>query len=191
MSRVGMLKDNNGWPVFGTELPSSTGKIKRWCPAKMVPSVGTAQREKPGKTERERAFLQAGRGSLPNRLISISPPCLRSSRPLFSSPSCLELREGEIEGCIQSSTSNTLHAPPSDPAPFCHGIGGSSSLHPRAGNASHGKKRWSKKKEGLKHQSVHQTHWVSSKQLTSAATWEFSWKTVKKMKSKSRIWFLF
>lgn len=57
---------------------SWTCTMKRWCPAKMVPSVSAAEGERMGGAERKGAFLQAGRGLLPNRLISISAPSLSS-----------------------------------------------------------------------------------------------------------------
>lgn len=174
MSKVGKLRNCGRRGVSGTEGQSSTCRIKRWCPAKMVPSVSTTERERTGEAERERAFLWAGRGSLPNRLISIPPPCLCSSRPFFFGPSCLELREGEIEGCIQSSTSNASHAPPSDPAPFVTVLAEAARCIPTLAKRTMGKKRRRKEKEGVRHQSVHQSHWVSLKQLVSVTTWEGS-----------------
>lgn len=61
--------------------------------------------------EKKELFIELAGACSPKRLVPPSPPCLHSSTPLFPTPPCLELREGEIVGRIQSSTSNVLHAP--------------------------------------------------------------------------------
>lgn len=97
--------------VSDAEQQPSAYRIKRLCPAKMVPSVSATEAERTGEAERKRAFHRAGRGLLSQKAcssFSSVPPLLHSPLP---TPPCLELREGEIEGRIQSSTSNALHAP--------------------------------------------------------------------------------
>lgn len=97
------------------------------------------------------------------------------ARPLFPSPRCLELREGEIEGRIQSSTSNASHAPPSDPAPFVTALAEAAHLHPKAWQSESWEKEMQKReRRGETSKCPPHTHWVSLKKLVNASTWEGS-----------------
>ena len=143
------LRNCSGRGVFGTERQSSTCRMKRWCPAKMVPSVCRWKRKNGRRRKRKGLFFVAGRGSLPNRLISISPPCLRSSRPLFPSLRCLELREGEIEDLHSVINIKRLACPALWPCPFCHGVGGSGPCYiPMLAKRAMGKRDAEKRKTG-------------------------------------------
>lgn len=80
-----------------------------------------------------------------------------------------------MRATFSHQTSNASRAPPSDPAPFCHGVVGSCLMHPNAGKASHGKNKRENltSKCPLHTQSSH-FKTVFKKQRGNAATWDGS-----------------
>lgn len=176
MSRVGKLRNYSTRTVSGTERQSSTCRMKRWCPAKMVPSVGTAQRERLRERERERAFLWAGRGSLPNRLISIRPPCLRSSLPLTPSPP-YGAERGWNWGPHSVINFKHLTCPALWPYPFCQGVGGNSLAASQHWQSQPWENEMQKKSRRGGTSKCPSCTQIFLKKLVNAATWDGNQKT--------------
>lgn len=65
--------------VSDAEQQPSAYRIKRLCPAKMVPSVSATEAERTGEAERKKElFIELAGVCCPKRLVPPSPPCLRS-----------------------------------------------------------------------------------------------------------------
>lgn len=125
----------------------------------MVPSVSIAEGERMGGAERKGAFLQAGRGLLPKRLISISAPSLSSPlSPLSQYLLSGAERERVTLRAAFSHQHQTSHMPhPLDPAPFVMALAKAVYSIPKLAKGTMGK-RCRTAKEGMGRRCSHVHH---------------------------------